>query len=100
MREAHVVEAAPENTAREQFLLHERLHLDRIARLLVEGHERAAPGTYRTRVGNVEFAGELVVAVAEHTSQALEVRRHASVPQLLDRRLRCGERQRFSAEGG
>src|SRR5262245_57132853 len=100
MREAHVVEAAPENPAREEFLLQERFHLERIARLRVEGHERPAPGADGTRVGHLEVADERVVAVAEHASKTLEILRYAAVPELLDRRLCRRQRQRLAAERG
>src|SRR5262245_65231547 len=36
---AHVVEAAPENPPRQQLLLHERFHLERVAGLRVERHQ-------------------------------------------------------------
>src|ERR1700687_3918442 len=100
VRERQVVEAAPQHAAADQLLLRQRLHLQRIARLGVEGDHRAAAVADAAGVVEPELGGQGVVAGFELVALALELLGHAMGAQLADGRLGGGQRQRLAAEGG
>src|ERR1700674_2775421 len=100
VRERQVVEAAPQHAAADQLLLRQRLHLQRVARLGVEGDHGAAAVADAARVVEPELGGQGVVAGLHLVALALELLGNAMGAQLADGRLGGGQRQRLAAEGG
>jgi hypothetical protein len=92
--------ARPEDAAAEELLLHERLHLQRVAGGRVERDEAAAVHPHAAHEGEVELAREVLHALAQPGAGLGEARRDVEPRELVEGRPRGRERERLAAEGG